>query len=59
MLCIALGPFQKLGMFLENRVAKKLKLPKNYFNEKCALTLLSLIEKNRNIGMIFDVENSL
>ena len=59
MLCIALGPCQKLGMILVNRVVEKLKLPKNYFNEKCALTLLSLIEKNRNIGMIFDVENSL
>ena len=60
MLCIALLPCQKSGMILVNRVVKKLKLPKNYFNETFALTLLSLIEKKiRKIRMIFDVENSL
>ena len=33
---VALQPRQKLGMILVNKVVWKLKLPKHYFNKKCA-----------------------
>ena len=49
-----------ISKILVNRVVKKLKLPKIFFNEKFALTFLSFIEKkSRKIRMIliFDVEN--
>ena len=37
MLCLALRPGQKSGEILPFEVVLKLKLPKNHFNEKCAL----------------------
>ena len=45
MFCLALQPGQKSGMVLPFEAVLKLKLPKNYFNKKCAPKILFLDEK--------------
>ena len=47
----------KKGMILENKVLKKLKLPKNVSNQKVCPWIDILQWKIRKTGMIFDIEN--
>ena len=50
---------QKLGVILVNKVVLKLKSAKNVFYKKCVPKLIFFNENVfRNIGMIFDIENS-
>ena len=52
------GRRQKLSIILENKVKKKIMLPKNVNNKKCTLKLIFFDEKMlKKIWMMFDTEN--